>query len=589
MSSSKTVFTERFEDQIFYSGSSILWTLNLSILSVILAFMYYYYKFNKPKKVTYKRIPGPKVNGIITNIIPLLSIFRNKAASNSALLYQMVNAYSHVFRKEGMWMFYGGFKKILILYKAETVEPILSSNENIGKGFEYEFITPMLKEGLLTSKKDKWRYRRKLLTPSFHFRILDEFIPIFNEQANIFASKITANMEITPWIDIAPLASLCTLDIICETAMGKKLKAQINSESPYVKALHQFCHAAIDRLLRPWLWPDFLYQRTKKGKEFLKNLKIMDDFTRQAFIRTHSGRGKTKFLLRGYLIVSVQFLHPPHFPHEKKQSSFFPIFHGHHFPGTVPKYAFIVLQWRELAKRNRRVTSIRVTSMVTASIGKAISAATVRRRLYMNGLYVRVPRVCVPLSVQSRGAGLKWCQEHGNWTVSDWGNVMFTDESRFILEPDDKRIRIWRKQGTRNNPQNIKEHHTFRGGSIMVLAGISLGYRTDVHIFKRSSVTAVRYRNEVLEPIVRLYAAAIGPAFVLMNDNARPHRADIIDDYLESEGIARMAWPAYSSDLNPIENLWDALGRAHLQPLLLSRKLLYKKNGNCLILRWLTA
>ncbi|GFX46252.1 HTH_Tnp_Tc3_2 domain-containing protein [Trichonephila clavipes] len=95
-----------------------------------------------------------------------------------------------------------------------------------------------------------------------------------------------------------------------------------------------------------------------------------------------------------------------------------------------------------VAKQNRRATSTRVTSMVTASIGKAISAATVRRRLYMNGLYTRVPRVCVPLSVQSRGARLKWCREHGNWTASDWGNVMFTDESRFALEPDDKRIRI---------------------------------------------------------------------------------------------------------------------------------------------------
>ncbi|KFM67623.1 Transposable element Tc3 transposase, partial [Stegodyphus mimosarum] len=47
-----------------------------------------------------------------------------------------------------------------------------------------------------------------------------------------------------------------------------------------------------------------------------------------------------------------------------------------------------------------------------------------------------------------------------------------------------------------------------------------------------------------------------------MDDNARPHRADIVDDYLESEGIARMAWPPYSPDLNPVENLWDALGRA---------------------------
>ncbi|GFT39484.1 HTH_Tnp_Tc3_2 domain-containing protein [Trichonephila clavipes] len=132
-----------------------------------------------------------------------------------------------------------------------------------------------------------------------------------------------------------------------------------------------------------------------------------------------------------------------------------------------------------VAKRNRRAISTRVSSMVTASICKVISAATVRRRLHMNELYVRVPRICVPLSVQSKGARLKWCRELGNWTVSDWGNVMFTDESRFALEPDDKRIRIWRKQGTHNKPQNITEHHAFRGGSIMVWAGISLGYRTD--------------------------------------------------------------------------------------------------------------
>ncbi|GFS92780.1 transposable element Tcb1 transposase [Trichonephila clavipes] len=135
---------------------------------------------------------------------------------------------------------------------------------------------------------------------------------------------------------------------------------------------------------------------------------------------------------------------------------------------------------------------------------------------------------------------------------------------QFAAEVDgnDKRIRIWYKQGTGNQPQNITEYQSFRGGSIMVWAGISLEYRIDLHIFKRGSVTAVRYRDEDLEPIVRLYVAVVGPTFVLSDDNTRPHRADIVDDYLESEGIARMASPEYSPDHNPIENLWDALGRA---------------------------
>ena len=119
---------------------------------------------------------------------------------------------------------------------------------------------------------------------------------------------------------------------------------------------------------------------------------------------------------------------------------------------------------------------------------------------------------------------------------------------------------MWFEQGTRSQPQNSTENHAFRGGSVMVWAGISLGCRADLNIFKRGSATAVRYRDEILVPIVRLYTAALGPTFVLMDDDARPHRAAIVDDYLESEGIGRMAWPAYSPDLNPTENLWDALG-----------------------------
>ncbi len=51
----------------------------------------------------------------------------------------------------------------------------------------------------------------------------------------------------------------------------------------------------------------------------------------------------------------------------------------------------------------------------------------------------------------------------------------------------------------------------------MVWGGISLDGRPDV--IGRGALTAVRYRDEVLQPIVRPFAGA-GPDFILMQDNA---------------------------------------------------------------------
>ncbi|GFT82289.1 transposable element Tcb2 transposase [Trichonephila clavipes] len=49
-------------------------------------------------------------------------------------------------------------------------------------------------------------------------------------------------------------------------------------------------------------------------------------------------------------------------------------------------------------------------------------------------------------------------------------------------------------------------------------------------------------------------------SFVFQDDNARPHRARLVENMLEAETIQRMEWSVCSSDLNPIEHVWDMLG-----------------------------
>ena len=107
----------------------------------------------------------------------------------------------------------------------------------------------------------------------------------------------------------------------------------------------------------------------------------------------------------------------------------------------------------------------------------------------------------------------------------------------------------------------VTEHDRFGGGSVMVWAGISIDGKSDLHVIA-GNLSGVRYRDEILHPIVRPYAGAVGDGFILMDDNARPHRARVVTDYLENETIERMEWPSCSPDMNSIEHAWDMLQKA---------------------------
>ncbi|GFU68225.1 transposable element Tcb1 transposase [Trichonephila clavipes] len=77
-----------------------------------------------------------------------------------------------------------------------------------------------------------------------------------------------------------------------------------------------------------------------------------------------------------------------------------------------------------------------------------IPTRTISRRLVESGLPSRRPFRTLALTPQRISARLEWCRARATW-MTEWRNVVFSDESRFCFFNDSQRIRNRRRRGKR--------------------------------------------------------------------------------------------------------------------------------------------
>ncbi|CAH1966516.1 unnamed protein product [Acanthoscelides obtectus] len=167
---------------------------------------------------------------------------------------------------------WGPTGRMFISADYDFIEFALSTSLILNKSDEYSFLQRWLGFGLLTSERTKWRKMRKLLTPAFHFSILQQFIDSFEANGVKLVEKLK-KMDGKD-IDIYRYITLYSLDVICGSSMGVAINAQEIEDSEYVKNVKLLCKIVAQRQNRVqerlsifyWMFPNYWKERNAVRK-----------------------------------------------------------------------------------------------------------------------------------------------------------------------------------------------------------------------------------------------------------------------------------------------------------------------------------
>ena len=88
---------------------------------------------------------------------------------------------------------------------------------------------------------------------------------------------------------------------------------------------------------------------------------------------------------------------------------------------------------KRLVKGDARISAAKITSDLSVSLSKPVTARTVRNYLKKLGFEYAVKVKKQWLGATHRKQRMAWCTRYMSWTHDDWKNLIFSDESTFYV------------------------------------------------------------------------------------------------------------------------------------------------------------
>jgi transposase len=188
-----------------------------------------------------------------------------------------------------------------------------------------------------------------------------------------------------------------------------------------------------------------------------------------------------------------------------------------------------------------------------------VSARTVRRRRIEIDLHTFVQRHEHAFTDHDLKRRIAYAEGYSNWTAADWGHVMWSDHTLFTLDCQSREY-VTRPPGKACDPKYLAQADRLEGAVWLwgCFCADGLGHAE----LYEGTLDARRYQSILALNLVKS-AHTFWPRgqWWYQQDNASPHTAGTSRAWFHSHGVDVIDFPPWSSDLNPIELLWNDLKR----------------------------